>query len=823
MNKKLFILFFLLVAGISSFSQTRQRIVLDTAWTFYRGHEESAFQKDWDDSGWQKVTIPHDWAIEGPFLIEGDGNTGKRPWKGEGWYHRKLDVNKEDAGKRIFLLFDGVMAFPEVYVNGRLAGRWDYGYNSFFIDITNFLNFDGADVVAVHVDTRKHESRWYPGAGIYRKVTLIKTDPVHVDIWGTYITTPVIKPHYAKVNIATTITNDLPKKVQITLVHSLYTQHNRLLKEVEDTLSVAALKKARKEMNILIPDPELWDTKNPSLYHIQTRIIRNHKETDSYSTTFGIRSIRFTADHGFYLNNRRVQFKGVNLHHDQGPLGAAFHTRAMERELEIMKEMGCNAIRTSHNPPAPELLELCDRMGLLVLDEAFDKYDAKADITDTTNFGDFAFRNIRNFIMRDRNHPSVFLWSVGNEIVDVQWNRNNGFHKLRLMVNDVRRYDPTRPVTLVCDRTESAALRHFDYYDVHAWNYGRRYRLARRLEPNKAVIISESSSTLSTRGFYELPLPTEKTDFTTSLQVSSYDLNAPEWAEIADDDLMWEQEEPYIAGEFVWSGFDYLGESTPFDKDWLKAHGMDESLTPRSSYFGIVDLCGIPKDIYFLYKSYWKHDETTIHILPHWNWAHMQGKNIPVFVYTNGDCAELFLNGKSLGKKCKKPESSRSIERFRLVWDSVLYEPGELKAVAYKNGIRIGETVRKTADKPFALKLTADKDTLLANGQDLSYLLIEAVDKNGYLCPLADNKIKISIEGAGKIAGVGNGNPLSMSPFQTDTVNLFYGKALVIVGSGFKTGTTRITVSSGHLQKDSKTLKIQGLPPGHSQTSGIIH
>ena len=500
---------------------------------------------------------------------------------------------------------------------------------------------------------------------------------------------------------------------------------------------------------------------------------------------------------------------GVNLHSDFGPLGVAFNKRAMERQLEIMKSMGVNAIRNSHNVAAPELLDLCDKMGILVFDEAFDKYDAKIDITKDTDFDDYAKRNIRNFVERDRNHPSVFIWSVGNEIGDVQLNINNGFERLHTMVNYVNKYDPTRPTTLVCDNMKSAELRHFDYYDVHSWNYGRRYRLARDLDPTKSVIISESASTVSTRGFYELPLPKVKTDFTKSLQVSSYDLNAPEWAEIADDDLMWEQDENYIAGEFIWTGFDYLGEPTPYENSKVKALGMTDKQASRSSYFGCVDLVGIPKDRYYLYKSYWKPNETTIHILPHWNWAGKEGTKIPVFVYTNGDCAELLVNGKSQGMKCKKPSSKNSIERFRLMWNNVVYEPGEVKAVAYKEGEKLGESIIKTAGKPYKIKLTPDKTVLQPNGQDLSYILVEAYDKDGNLCPLASNKIDFQLSGFAHIVGVGNGNPQSFDSFQASSVQLFYGKAMLILESGFKKGTTKVIAKSNGILKDSTEIKIE--------------
>jgi beta-galactosidase len=706
-------------------------------------------------------------------------------------------------------VFDGVMAFPKVYINGNLAGEWDYGYNAFYIDITDFLNFDKKNILAVHADTRQHDSRWYPGGGIYRKAQMIVTNPIHVNVWGTQITTPIIKPNYADVRINASVVNETNQNETIKVEHIIYSTNGKELAKNQIEHLIISNKSNDFEVTLQVPNPELWDTENPNLYTAITNVYSNNTLIDSYKTTFGIRSIQFTADDGFHLNHKRVQLKGVNMHSDLGPLGMAFNYRALQRQLEIMKSMGVNAIRNSHNVAAPELLELCDKMGLLVFDEIFDKYDAKVDITDTTDFADFAKRNVKNFVERDRNHPCVFIWSVGNEINDVQNNINNGFKRLHTMVNYVRKYDYSRPVTLVCDDLESASLRHFDLYDVHSWNYRRHYSLARQLEPNKSVIISESASTVSTRGFYELPLPKDQTDFTKALQVSSYDLNAPYWAEIADDDFMWQQDEPYVAGEFVWTGFDYLGEPTPYKNASVKLLGMTDNEASRSSYFGIVDLVGIPKDRYYLYKSYWKPEETTVHILPHWNWEGKEGDTIPVFVYTNGDSAELFVNGKSQGKQYKKPDSKNSVERFRLIWKDVVYHPGEVKAVAYKNGVEIGTNVVKTASKPYQLKLTADKTELDANGNDLSYILIEAIDKQGNLCPLADNNIDVSIKGDAHIAGVGNGNPQSFAPFQTNTVKLFYGKAMLIIGSNNNQSDLSVKATSKGLKSHAVKLKIK--------------
>jgi beta-galactosidase len=788
----------------------RDVTTLQTGWRFSKGSFKNASQPNFDDSKWQVVSVPHDWAISGPVMPDGDGNTGKLPWRGEGWYRRNLEIPASYNGKSVYLVFDGIMSDPEVYVNGKLAGSWDYGYNSFYLDITKLLQFPGENKLAIHVDTRNHDSRWYPGAGIYRKVQMIAVDPVHVGIWGIQVQTPIVKPNSADVRIMTTVYNKSGNNAEGVKVENVIINQKGVEIAKREAFSTIAPGKSRDiEITISLTDPERWDIANPVLYQVKTNIYVGDKLADTYFTPFGVRTIRFTGDNGFYLNDKRVQFKGVCLHHDQGLLGGAFYPRAMERQLEILKTMGCNAIRTSHNVPAPELLEMCDRMGFLVFDEAFDKYDRKADITENTDFEEFAQRNIRNFVMRDRNHPCIFIWSVGNEMGDVKTNRNNGLAKLQTMVNYVRKYDPTRPVTMACDIVDAAATRHFDYYDVLSYNYNRRYSLARQMAPEKAVIVSESASTVSSRGFFELPLPDKKETFTNSYQISSWDLNAPQWANLPDDDFMWQQEEPYVTGEFVWTGFDYLGEPTPYRTPFKNPEGTAVKKASRSSYFGIIDLCGIPKDRFYLYKSHWKTDENTIHILPHWNWEGSKNDKIPVFVYTNGDCAELFLNGKSLGMQCKKPASAKAAERFRLVWPDVVYQPGELKAVAYKEGAKIGEQILKTAGEPYQIRLTPDRSTIHADGMDLSYVLVEAYDKNGNICPLAANKIDISISGPGRIAGVGNGDPQSLDEFQTNYVNLFYGKAMIIIGSDLKRGDVMITAEAPGLIKNTKLIKTE--------------
>jgi len=739
------------------------------------------------------------------------------PWQGDGWYRKTFDAKDEDQGKVVYIKFDGIMSSPKIYVNGQLAGQWDYGYSTFYLDVTDFLNFGEKNTIAVYVDTRKHGSRWYPGTGMYRKVEMMITDKVHQEIWGSYITTPVVKEAYAEMRVLTNIRNRDSNDQQVTVEAILISPDGH---EIQNFRTREKKVPANGELEfdswMTVTRPGLWDLENPVLFTLRTNIVVNGKVVDSNETSFGFRTFKFTANDGFFLNGKHVQIKGVNLHHDHGPLGAAFNKRAMQRQIEIMKEMGCNAIRTSHNICAPELVELCDEMGMLVFNEAFDKYDNKADITPETDFYEFGERTIKNFVMRDRNSPSVIIWSVGNEMGDIQGNSNYGLQRLAAMVGFVKKYDITRPVTMACDQNQNAHWRHFDYYDIHAYNYAQRWLPARTMDPSKSVVISESASTVSTRGYYDLTIPedflnpTEQRSSSTYIenipksdtssgqegtrrrnvgslpeggfsfrrggdenartQVSSYDVEAPRWAEVCDDDFMWQENDSYLAGEFVWTGFDYLGEPTPI-------------FTARSSYFGIVDLCGMPKDRYFLYQGHWRPDYDMVHILPHWNWLGKEGQIVPVFVYTNGDEAELFLNGKSLGKRAKKPRSNVSKERYRLMWLDVVYEPGELKAVAYKEGKVIGEAVVKTAGEPYSIKLTPDRSYIDATGDDLSYIMVEAYDKGGNLCPLAENMVNFAIDGPGEVVAVGNGNPQSLEPYVANYRKLFFGKAMLILRS----------------------------------------
>ncbi len=785
---------------------------LSRGWRFLKGACRGAEASAFDDSAWQPVRVPHDWAIAGPFDPEQAGRTAKLPWRGEGWYRTTLALAEAERGRRVYLDFDGVMAFPKVYVNGQLAGQWDYGYASFRVDATPFVRFGADNAVAVHADTRQHGSRWYPGAGLYRKVVATVCDAVHVEHWGTWVTTPMVSDRAATVRVRTTVASHLADAADVTVETVIVAPDGATAGQASRRGAVAAGGSREFDQAIEVGAPQRWGVASPRLYVARTVVRRGGAACDAVETRFGIRTVAWTADDGFHLNGRRVQLQGVDLHHGHGPLGAAFYRRAMERQLEILKDMGVNALRTSHNPPSPEALELCDAMGIVVLDEAFDKWSGTAGLLDEGQFEPFMDRQVRSLVRRDRNHPCVVIWSIGNEIGHIETNRDGDAPaKVAFMVEAFKRHDPTRAVTFGClvpdaVRDDAHVL---DPLDVTSWNYGRKYLPARARYPDKPILYSESASALSTRGFYELPLPTEKTDYSDQLQVDSYDLNAASGPrDIPDHDFLRMEADRYVAGELVWTGFDYLGEPTPFAQE------------ARSSYFGIVDLCGIPKDRYYLYRSHWAPDAATVHIVPHWNWPERVGQAVPVFVYTNGDTAELFLNGQSLGRRSKlagAPDADGAaeapyyavVDRYRLRWMDVAYQPGELRAVAYRRGERIGEAVVRTAGEPASLRLTADRASLAATGDDLCYVLVEALDAEGVPCPLADSLVRFDVEGSAVIAGVGNGNPLSLEPFQADRRQLFFGKAMLIVrpteGPG---GTVRLLAASAGLCDGRATLTV---------------
>jgi len=786
---------------LSTFADTN----FNRDWKSSKGAQTGAEAVDFDDSTWVAVRLPHDWAIYGPYQPDGDGHTGKLPWRGEGWYRKNFYLAPDDAGKRVYLDFDGVMAMPVIYVNGQKAGSWDYGYMSFRVDATRFVRFGQSNVVAVHVDTRPHRSRWYPGAGIYRKVRLVLRNPVSIAHWGTFVTTPEVTDEAATVRVQTTVENHHKHPAAVRLETALLDPTGRQLAKKELSAQIAGEGEHQFDARFEISRPLRWDIETPRLYTVSNSVFVGHKMVDSSQTPFGIRTFAFTPDDGFHLNGRRVQLKGVNLHHDHGPLGAAFYTRAMERQLQIMKDMGVNAVRTSHNPPPPELLDLCDRMGLLVWNEAFDKWDGTSTRLPDVPILEHNFKQIRNFVRRDRNHPSVVVWSAGNEVWDLENGRlPDSPSLLRQMVRCFKELDPTRPVALAHAVPESARTPLDDSLDVAGWNYQRRYAISREVRPKLPIVYSESASAYSTRGYYQLPHPANKTDYSADIRTTSYDHNAAEWADLADTEFALMEKDRFVAGEFVWTGFDYLGEPVPFIAEgWgsFKKRKISKAQESRSSSFGIVDLVGIPKDRYFLYRSYWAPEKITVHILPHWNWPDRVGAKVPVYVYTNGDSAELFVNGKSVGKKSKDPQAANVMDRYRLRWEDVIYEPGEVKAVAYRGSSPIGTAVVRTAGEPVALRLSPDRELLEASGEDLCYVLVEAVDSRGTVCPLAMNRVTFAVSGPATIAGVGNGDHHFPHEFVADSVPLFYGKAMLILrteeGRG---GTIQITAKSPGLK-----------------------
>jgi len=811
-------------------------------WKFAKGDQVGAKRIGFDDAEWQSVDLPHDWAIAGPFgALTDPGNTGKLPWKGQGWYRKSFVLDQSDEGKRLQFLFDGVMASPKVYLNGEEIGSWIYGYNSFWVDGTKAARFGEENVLVVHADTREHHSRWYPGGGIYRKVSMRLVEEAYIPVWGIYLTTPTVTEQNAIMHARIEIVNDSPEQKELTIESTLLDPSGiEVGKSVKSVASEASSIEIA-ELDIAMENPQLWDVEAPTLYTCVTRLFDGKHEVFREETRVGFRTFEWTANDGFHLNGRRVQLKGVNLHHDQGPLGAAFFPRAMQRQLEIMKEMGVNALRTSHNACAPEVLDLCDEMGIIVFNELFDKYGPTAGVDCSTAeyVNSYAEAEVKNFVRRDRNHPSVFLWSIGNEIPDIlSDNDGKAAEHVANMVKYFKKYDDTRPTTMGCHIPWAAegGKEILDALETSGWNYGRRYYTTRAAYPDMPLIYSESASAFGTRGAYKLELSKSKTDWGTDGDITGYMLTAAPWSDIPEIEFEYMRIDSYIAGEFVWTGFDYLGEPTPY------MHGDRFTQTPeghvaRSSYFGIVDLAGFPKDSYYSYRSLWKTDDHTVYLTPHWNWEGHEGENVPVMLYTDGDEAELFLNGKSLGRKKKiHPDQIKTsqlvaedpnyfvgsfdynkniletpdsyyevIDAYRLRWMNVPYEPGEIRAVAYKNGEKIGESLVQTSGPPASLRLSPDRSSLKADGMDLCYVTIEMVDEDGIVCPWAMDKINLRVEGAATFAGVANGDAMGHDSFTDESHTLFYGKATAVLRSiPGQSGEAKLTVGT----EDGKSAEV---------------
>jgi beta-galactosidase len=836
--KKLILLLFIL-QSIFALAQNnesyRTRENFNENWRFNRFGEHPEKQGEYineptglekttyDDSGWRKLNLPHDWGVEGPFRNDLDNSTGLLPWKAIGWYRKHFTVSEADKGKIISIDFDGAMANAKIWLNGKYVGEWPYGYTSFRMNLTPYINYGSENVISVRLDTENFDSRWYPGAGIYRNVWLVKTNPVHIGHWGIFITTPEVTTKEALVNLNIDVKNQnetASVSVQATILNS-ENKNIAELKPVVATISKQASHKFR--LSLKVDNPNLWDIENPTIYKAVTKVLVDGKLVDMKVTEFGIRTIEFTSDgRGFLLNGKRVDIKGVCNHHDLGPLGAAFNTRAAERQLEILKEMGCNSIRTSHNPPAPELLDLCDKMGFLVQVEAFDCWKRGKKRKDyNVHFDAWHEEDLTAMICRDRNHPSVFMWSIGNEVPD------QGNPQLaKALANIVHLVDNTRPVTSGQNKGKAGFNGYQEALDVFGYNYNHRsYEKFFNDSATKDIpfIASETSSCVSSRGEYFFPVKIGSANKNLPgkgiFHMSSYDQQYPGWGVTPDSQFVMNDTHLKVLGEYVWTGFDYIGEPTPYNKDitnllnyknaaqkerlkkYLDELGTQE-VPSRSSYFGINDLCGFKKDRFYIYQAHWNPDVPMAHILPHWNWPARKGKITPVHVYTSGDEAELFLNGKSLGRKKKGKYE------YRLRWDDVVYTPGELKVKVWKNGKEWAEDVMQTTGKAAKINLGVDRNVIVANGKDLAFVTVDVVDKKNLLVPKSNNMIKFEIDGPGEIIAVGNGNPNCHEPFIADKHSVFNGKCLVIIKSTKTPGTVKLVAKSKGLKSSVVEINV---------------
>lgn len=805
----------------------RRVILLDEGWKFGKGENPAQ---------WEDVTIPHDWAIYGPFDRENDiqtiavvqngeetasvktGRTGGLPYVGVGWYVRNLDVDMEQSASSYYckrqatLVFDGAMSEARVYVNGHEVIFWPYGYNSFYCDITPYLTEDGKDnELKVRLENKPQSSRWYPGAGLYRNVWLIETNDAHIPVWGTTVTTELNgSGDTATVRLAAEV-ECIPEGFDMQLTTTIYDRNDKVVASSGGYTLISddgdGLVKA--EQTFRITDPELWSPETPSLYRAETgvtiyptppdfkpgeqRYVQARKELcDTYTTTFGIRTIEVRPETGFYLNGQNRKFKGVCLHHDLGPLGAAVNRSALRHQLTMLKDMGCDAIRTTHNMPAPELIELCDEMGFMVVVESFDEWDEAKCLNGYHRFFDeWAEKDMVNMIRHYRNNPSVVMWSIGNEVPS-QWSEE-GVKVARFLQDICHREDPTRPVTCGMDQIDAVLSNGFAaVLDVPGFNYRTfKYPEGYNTLPQKMLLGSETSSTVSSRGIYHFPVEKKAGALYEDHQSSSYDLEYCGWSNIPDEDLALAEDYPWTMGQFVWTGFDYLGEPTPYDTDAWPNH---------SSMFGIIDLASIPKDRYWLYRSVWNEDSPTLHVLPHWNWEGREGVVTPVFVYTSWPKAELLVNGKSMGFR-EKGEGDL-LSRYRLIWDDVRYEPGEITVIAYdENNFETERKTIRTAGKPYRIELVPSRDSLTADGKDLLYVTVRIVDRDGNLCPLDTRKVRFEVSGAGQFRAVANGDPTCLESFQSPEMSAFSGMLTVIVQSDRTPGPITLTAKAKGLKK----------------------
>ena len=805
-------------------AQVRTERLLEKGWKFTREDAAEFSNVGFDDSAWQDVTVPHDWAIYGPFSIHNDrqniaitqdgqkeamehaGRTGGLPFVGPGWYRLSFDVPEFSKGRSCKLVFDGAMSHADVFVNGEHVAYWPYGYNSFIVDVTPYINVGKANELAVRLENYNESSRWYPGAGLYRNVHLVVTEDAYVPEWGTHIITEEIGAAHADVAQATEFVvpegktfSDYRIRTQIFDPQgNLAAENEKVGTEYDNNVF---------EQDFLIRNPQLWTVEVPNLYTSVSRIYEGETLKDEYTTTFGIRTVKVEGDKGFFLNGKPLKFKGVCNHHDLGPLGGIANEAGIRRQIRILKDMGCNAIRTSHNMPAPELVKACDEMGMMLMAETFDEWvTPKVENGYNKHFVEWAEKDLVNLIRHFRNSPAVVMWCVGNEVPD-QWPGEKGTKISLWLQNICHREDPTRPVTMGMDQPDNVVYNNIAaVFDVPGFNYRpHRYQESYSKLPQRMILGSETASTVSSRGVYKFPVERKAMAKYPDHQASSYDVEHCNWSNLPEDDFIQHEDLPYCMGEFVWTGFDYLGEPTPYYSDWPS----------HSSLFGIIDLAGLPKDRYWLYRSHWNKDVETLHILPHWNWAGREGEVTPVFVYTNYPSAELFINGKSQGRRTKdmsvtvhnsadslSMKTFKRQQRYRLMWMDTVYEPGTVKVVAYDaDGNPVAEKEIHTAGKPYRIVLEADRSQIKADGKDLSFVTVKVVDRNGNLCPLADNTISFKVKGKGSYRAGANGNPASLESFQEPEMKVFYGMMTAIVSSSEEPGDIILEATSKGLRK----------------------
>ncbi|MCM1067922.1 MAG: DUF4982 domain-containing protein [Muribaculaceae bacterium] len=788
---------------------------LNDGWSFAKGTQAAPATE------WQSVRVPHDWAIYGPFDRANDlqkvaveqngekeetvktGRTGGLPFIGKGVYRTSFAV-PDTAGRAITLVFDGAMSNARVSVNGKEVGRWPYGYNSFYFDATDAVR-PGDNELVVELENFERASRWYPGAGLYRNVHVVNTDRVHIPVWGTYVTTPKVSADYASVNLRMKIAGTRPvaewpngEKIEVATV--IYNPEGKAVASDSSTYIARGQDFAQ---NFLIDKPELWDLDNPALYTARTSLSIGGKTVDTYSTRFGIRSIEYVPEKGFFLNGKPTKFRGVCNHHDLGPLGAAVNRSALRHQLELLKDMGVNSVRTAHNMPAPELVELCDEMGIMLMVEPFDDWGFRPKSPNGYGsvFEQWAGRDITNMVEHYRNSPSVVMWSIGNEVPS-QWGAP-GMDELVMLRDLVHELDPTRPVTCGMDQINSVLDNGFAAaLDIPGFNYKPQfYDKAYSMLPQKLILGSETASTVSSRGVYHFPVEfgEHHVAMHPDNQSNSYDNESCYWSNTPDLDFAMDDDRPWVIGQFVWTGFDYLGEPSPYDTDAWPSH---------SSYFGIIDLASLPKDRFYLYRSQWNDKDATLHVLPHWTWPGREGKVTPVFVYTSYPEAELFINGKSQGRRSF--DKSNPIDRYRLRWNDVVYEPGELRVVAYNaDGTPAEERTVRTAGKAKALRIEANRSSIAADGDELVYFTVTAVDAKGNPVPAADHKVKFDVSGAGTFEATANGDATCLMPFHKPEMKLFSGAATAIARSAKTPGTLRIRATAPGLKAAEATVEVK--------------